>query len=519
VPQADTFSFFGFDDIMPDVVRSMRHVEIRGGEPGVAVVENAVYIPADQTGRSRRERGALAHGFASEDAVPSARAVDEDVVYLGWLYNHYGHCLMQSLARTWFLAEAHPSVKVVFHHPGRSGWQPAGWVPRLLEAFGISRDRVLMLHEPTRLRRLFVPEPLFEPRSTAADRTTVRVHEAMAEPYQAVARRIVGDLTPSGQPLYLSRRLLPIGQRQMIGEDELEAVLRQNGFRIAHPETMSLPEQIRLINSHRDIVSNAGSAAQNVLFALHAPRLHLLTSGPCFSPDYFMHHTLVGARTSFVNCLGTDGRETYPAKQTVTPHLVDVATCVAYLKARGFLSTPPVAPSSPNSAQVLRAQYDEVWLYGRVRTITVNGKELPRNIRLEALRVATSSWPVSLSLALYCAARDDALLDEVATQFAMLVARERDSERLARYRADAKQLVRFVKRRRSATAARVAHVVSDRFADDRDLSDDGFDRSDYETGVAASRGRWDKEKTWAAKDATHEVEKWDDLATWQSRDD
>jgi hypothetical protein len=57
------------------------------------------------------------------------------------------------------------------------------------------------------------------------------------------------------------------------------------------------------------------------------------------------------------------------------------------------------------------------------------------------------------------------------------------------------------------------------FADDRDLSDDGFDRAAYETGVAASRGQWDEEKTWAAKDATHEVEQWDDLATWQSRDD
>jgi hypothetical protein len=345
-PSLGDFSFVGFDGAdgaPPEVGRALRRVEIRGGEPRLSVVENAVYVPARLAGHPRRRRAELVPGLEAGVAASHVRDSDEEVVYLGWRVNHYGHFLMQSLARVWALPAVDPSVRVVFHQPAIAGWQPAGWAVRMLEAFGVPRDRVLVPEEPTRFRRVLVPEPLFEPRSVAEDRT-VRVHEAMAQPYRAVAARIVGAARPSPQPVYLSRRQLPSSQRLLVGEDGLEGVLRRNGFRIAHPQTMTFEEQVRLVNAHADIVSNAGSAAQNVLFALHAPRLHLQTGGSRFSPDYFMHAAIVWSPTTFINCLGTGGRPVFPGAHKLTPLLVDVPALSGYLHRQGLLAEPPSPP-------------------------------------------------------------------------------------------------------------------------------------------------------------------------------
>ena len=247
-PQLSDFSFFGFDDLQPDLQRQVNRVEIRGGTPEVSYIDDYVYSPVDPESFLRRDRESLIQEPSTEDTGASAPAltIDEDVVYLGWLFSHYGHFLMQSLARIWHLADLDPTVKVIFHAANPEQSRPTSWAQRILAAFGIPPERILTLDEPARIRRLIVPEPLFAPRSVADDHT-VRVHEAMAEPYRDLASRIAGDIQPSAQPLYLSRRRLPSSQRLIIGEAQLEDVLQQQGFQIAYPETMSFEDQVRLI--------------------------------------------------------------------------------------------------------------------------------------------------------------------------------------------------------------------------------------------------------------------------------
>jgi hypothetical protein len=459
-PREGDYAFFGYEGLMPQMRQQMRRVEMRGGMPSASVIEQYVYMPMDQTGLQRRQRGALASQPASSSAAPEAE-LDEDVVYLGWLFNHYGHFLMQSLARVWFLTEVDPATKVLFHHPSAPRFQPTGWARRMLAAFDVPPERVLTLRKPTRLRRLIVPEPLFEPRATANDQT-VRVHKAMARPYHEVARRIAGDVEPSPQPLYLSRRRLPSTQRAIIGEDWLEEVLRQNGFRIAYPETMSLEEQVRLLNGHAHIISNAGSAAQNVLFARNAPALHLLTNGAQFSPDYFMHHTVVGTPTTFINCLGLNGRTNFPKARKQTPHLLDTARIIDYLQQRGFLTHP--IPARPTD---LIAQHDEAWLYGYIQEIGQRAP-LPPVVESEAMALAPTSWPVSLALARYLAPREPARVEDLARHFAALAAAERDEDRVHRFRGEVTEMAKVVARRcRPDTASRVRGVVADRFQSDR----------------------------------------------------
>jgi hypothetical protein len=290
-----------------------------------------------------------------------------------------------------------------------------------LELFGVPLDRIIFPQVPTRLRRVIVPESLHE--------LSYGSHEQFPRRYRQVASRIAGDATPSAQPVYLSRRLLPSNLRQIVGEFELEEVLRENGFIIAYPETMAFEDQIRLINQHTDVFTTVGSAVYNVLFALHQPRLHLLTSGVPRA-DYFLTAAVAETPATYCNFLGRGGR---PAINT-TPTLVELSKFVDYIDTSGFLKK-RLRASLVTRDRTLRKAFDETWFYAMVQDVLL-GETLEPQIEHDAVILAATSWPLSLILAQYFQQRNDSRVDDFARQFAGLVAEEPNIGRLAKFRED-----------------------------------------------------------------------------------
>ena len=497
--EASLFSFHGFDD--PRAVRRMQRqfdrFGLRGGTPRLDVIDDAVFVPgpewptrqqagvplelASLAGILRRDgqRVATADLYRGRDLCVSPRApggltamdtveeMDEPVVYLGWLLDwHYGHFLLESLARVWFLAQVEPTVRVVFHHPHPELVHPAHWSRRMLAAFGVPPERIVLPTVPTRFRQMLIPEALFE-----MDRVA---HERAAAPYQSVAARIAADVQPSTQPVYLSRRLLTGYKRQTIGEAELEDVLRENGFLVAHPETMTFEDQVRLINSHTDIFTSTGTAAHNALFALHQPRLHLLASGGWSYKTYFLCSALIEAPTALVRCLDL-GPRSHSARERKSPEVVVMPRLVAYLEERGLLrSRLRSALAGRNPA--LRREYDEAWFVVRIDNIERsnprrNPLPLTDGEERELLDFARGSWPVSLALAMWYARQmDDGRTNALVRQFVDLVANECDMNRLARYRSQVEESAIFLAERCAPQVAReLAEVVSATFAPRTDL--------------------------------------------------
>lgn len=495
------FSFHGFGELRRDERRKILRLGIRDDEPTVTIVDDAVFVPNGY--ESSAEQPKFAGGIAKPDGEPvdtaqmhrkggkrfggpvaavsarPERELDEEVVYLGMLFNHFGRVLLESLARVWYLNEAEPSMKVVFNNANSAQAAYAPWVPRLLAAFGIPPERMLVLDRPTRLRRAIVPEPLFEQYYSA--------HVDMVRPFRDVAQRVAADVKPSDQPLYLSRRQLTSRQRPVVGEPELEDLLRDNGFAIAYPETMTIEDQVRLINGHSDIFSSLGSAAHNILFAIGKPRLHLLASRDDIPANYFLCSLLADAPTTFVNCLGSGGRVTpnderlmrransfeNPEKKRpvdadsgpqAMPQLVEMERVIDYLDQSGFLKDHSRASASvqiPN----LQRRFDEAWFYARLRKAASKAGSLPADLEREAVHLATESWPVSMMLARYYArSRDTSRANAMANQFAELVDAEADISRLAYYRGDVHGMAtRIARACEPQTAKRLAAILADRF--------------------------------------------------------
>jgi hypothetical protein len=499
--QPDDFTFHGFGQLRRDEVRKIIRLGIREGEPTASSVDGAIFVPTgyaaapDQpkfaggvvgpTGLpidaalTHRKGGKRVGGLTSTVGIEPDRELDEEVVYLGILFNHYGRVLLESLARVWYLNQVAPSTRVVFSNGNAAQAAYAPWVPGLLETFGIPRERILDLDVPTRLRRAIVPEALFEQLYSA--------HAEMVRPFRETAARLAGDVSPSDQPLYLSRRMLSSRQRPIIGEEELEEVLREQGFAIAYPERMPFPEQVRLINGHKEIFSSLGSAAHSVLFALHRPRLHLLTGRENIPANYFLCSSIAETPTTFVNCLGSGGRsspyeqrlqrregtlgggekkaEEPEAGPQAMPQILDLDLVTGYLDERGLLKRRPASLASPN-ARSLQDRFDESWFFSRVRKGGNKADALPAEIESEARELAARSWPVSLMLArYYTRLRDGAAADAMARQFVALATAETDPDRLAHYRGDVEGIAgRLGRVCKPDTAAAVADVLRQRFA-------------------------------------------------------
>jgi hypothetical protein len=495
------FTFFGFGELNKDERRKILRLGLRSDPPTVSIVDDAVFVPngyaasaeqpkfaggiVDPDGRSietaqmHRKGGKRVGGPVAPVVTTPQREVDEEVVYLGMLFNHYGRVLLESLARIWYLNEVASSVRVVFNNANSAQSAHAQWLPRLLSTFGIPPERILAPEAPTRLRRAIVPEPLFEQFYSA--------HVEMVRPFREVAQRVAADVKPSNQPLYLSRRRLTSRQRPVVGEPELEDLLRDNGFAIAYPETMTIEEQVRLINGHSDIFSTLGSAAHNILFALAKPRLHLLAFRDNIPANYFLCSALAEAPTTFVNCLGSGVRTTpnderlnrraesfenpdktrpqdpEPGPQSM-PQLVEMEQVVDYLDQGGFLRDRSRA-STPVQIPDLQRRFDEAWFYARLRKIASKAGALRADLEVEATDLAAQSWPVALVLALYYArSRNAPRTNATVNQLVKLIAAETGSSRLAFYRADVHGMTpRIARMCEPETARRLKAVVADRF--------------------------------------------------------
>jgi hypothetical protein len=463
------FSFRNFGDRMADVEKSMASLTVHTGTPTTEVIEGGVVVPAkmppktstgpvyasnggvvDAAGQPvesvhlRRSGRLIAAGLAGPvpvESIGSVREVDEEVVYLGWLQpHHYGHFLLESLARLWFLREIDPAIRVVFH---QYSVPPQGPTRRILELMGIPDERLLIPRVRTRFRRIVIPEVLYELSLTA--------HERFVEPFREIAECIVGasPTRPSTQPVYLSRRQLPKGRREVFGESELEEVLRENGFRIAYPEQMPIDEQILLFNEHSDIFAAVGSAAHAILFSLNQPRLHLLTAG-CPKPDYFLVSDVAEVPTTLVHCLGEPGYVT-------APQLLDIPLVLAYLDECGLLTRRPssdLMERLPN----LQRRYDETATSFRVRQATLHGESLSETLQAEAEEWATTSWVVSWVLARHYAKSDTARAAAFAEQCAGLLLAETDRAWIDRFGGTGTSVVPVVR----ATAAARGYAAAER---------------------------------------------------------
>ncbi len=170
-------------------------------------------------------------------------------IFAGYLFKHFGHFLLESLATLWFIKK-HPQTPLL--------WISAHGQPELLpyqqdilKLLGIGNG-IHILTEESLVEELTVPEPgyMIQTRFAEEQKTAFQVLEAPAP--------------VAGKKVWLSRSSAKMGR--FLNEDILEGILQKEGWVIYKPEKHPIQEQVHFLSDAEHIAGIAGSALHLVIF-------------------------------------------------------------------------------------------------------------------------------------------------------------------------------------------------------------------------------------------------------------
>ena len=230
--------------------------------------------PVDK-GQSRR--------FLRRFGKDNARDDDRTCVFLGPVICHYGHFLLESLSRLWYT----PPQDAVLVFAASPNIEVRNYMMAYWSNAGLELSQVEFVTSPTRFRRVIVPE--------AAFRVGRYAHIGMREVYQRITRNVCREPRAARERIYLSRSRW----ENTRNENDLEAALSAQGFRVVHPQDLSIEEQIEMISGASEIVGRWGSAMHNVVFANPGVKIvHLFADR--FYTSYYLTDQLAQAKATYV---------------------------------------------------------------------------------------------------------------------------------------------------------------------------------------------------------------------------
>ncbi|WP_053078463.1 glycosyltransferase family 61 protein [Methylobacterium tarhaniae] len=298
--------------------------EVREGRPALRLVEDAHYltrvphldkVPVIFDAARRMVPESLDHH--SGDRTPTwqttewpehqgpvtEEAPDGTYLYVGAIHPHYGHFVINTLARFWPLLDIDDRglrPTLLCHGPGLGAdWSATPFIPEILGRLGLSVMDLASFGRPVRIRSLLVPQAALQ-------------QDDYAFPVFADLCREIGrgyyapeEVDADPQPVYLSKTRLTRGVRRFSNEEAVTAVLEREGVRIVHPELLSFPEQVRLFARHRVILGANGSAFHTLLFAPPGRQVIALADRLKLSATYRLIDLITGTQAHYYYPVGT----------------------------------------------------------------------------------------------------------------------------------------------------------------------------------------------------------------------
>ena len=307
-----------FGDLRPQIEAIFASIDVRPGFPDAVLEMNDVFVFAGRTRRCLydregrrieascllRERGGaniLWHADEDVEIPTDYVTIKEPLVYQSMYFDHWGHFLLESVSRLW-AHQANPELRAFgnFFLPyWYDGEHPAN-VTAFLDGLSEVPLAFRRLSAAAKIETCLIPRASFSELIQGYRGHLAAIHDVAARSLRA--RKPMR----SDQPVYLSRSRLTASdvKRRIDNEREFEEGLARHGFRIVHPELMSLAEQIVLFNQHQVFAGCWGSALHNILFALNGEALttHVLCEGLA-TKNFLIVDAMVGNQANYLRVL------------------------------------------------------------------------------------------------------------------------------------------------------------------------------------------------------------------------
>lgn len=207
--------------------------------------------------------GALWRGQRAITTQPDPKPIEEKLpgrwLWGGVLWAHFGHFLAESTPRLWALDHIKGQLDGILYMPKRPRLEGEvkGFHRAFMDLLG-SDLPIQVAHKPTEVEELIVPGQGFGLGAISAG----------TEPFRdTFHHRFGADVAPEGPDrLYISRSALGLNKGGLLGEEQLEQRLAEQGYEIFHPQHHDMATQIARYKAAKQVVAADGSALH--LFAM-----------------------------------------------------------------------------------------------------------------------------------------------------------------------------------------------------------------------------------------------------------
>lgn len=281
-----------FDNAIIEPLRPIPNSEIKEFEGGVCT-RNFEFIAGQRRAwdESHTIRSCESSYICPEESIVH---MDEEVVFGGVLCNHFGHMLMDTSSRLWYVI-SHPecTARIAFVTiPSSPSFFVEGDMHyRFLEMLGIEASRVLLVWQPTEFTRVLVPDE------------TVFLEGRGAYKKEALVtfNKLRDSALPSERKkIYLTRskynELNP-----SIGEEAFEEFFASRGYEVVSPELLSFDEQVSLFAHATHIAGTTGSVTHLACCAANDAECIFLNRSADPVPGHVMITSMRGIQAVYID--------------------------------------------------------------------------------------------------------------------------------------------------------------------------------------------------------------------------
>lgn len=202
--------------------------------------------------------------YAISPLLASEKFFSGKYIYGGQILHQYGHFLLETLSRIWFIKK-NPQLPVVWVGNGDFTL----WEQQIFNILNI-KNKKLVVKKPSTFEKLIVPLPGF-------------MIPNFFHPEQINSLAVYSSEIQKHKCIYLSRSNI---SSRCINEDEIENILSHNGFEIVFPEKISVEEQLNKICSSNIVFAIEGSALHNIVLAKNNIKTTFIVLPRHMSPTY-----------------------------------------------------------------------------------------------------------------------------------------------------------------------------------------------------------------------------------------
>ena len=245
-----------------------------------------------------RELSLVGQSIYQPEEATDADIVTEDHIYFGPFIPHYGHFIVTSLARSWYLDSIDArGAKLLCHssHP-IAAHLDGPYMGPIIRALGLEAEQFTRPTRPTRFTRLTIPGAAFLEQK--------RAYSSFVEPMHRIGDALVAERQRRREKVvYLSKaRLGPGSVAHVTNEAEVEIALAEHNIDIISPERLTLAQQVDLFSSSSKVLGFVGSAFHTHILVRDPPAVVGVTFDNFINSNFLMLDHLNNCDSNYFCC-------------------------------------------------------------------------------------------------------------------------------------------------------------------------------------------------------------------------